>query len=104
MAVKLRVGSYHQKAALEQNSSIRWTARGRSITVTAQKALVSKSDVTTASHLIPFAGRTEPVRQEEFVRQLEAMLPAFIGLAFPSLPGKMGHDDPFARAANTATH
>jgi hypothetical protein len=34
---------------------------------------------------------------------LEAMLPAFIGLAFPSLPGKMGHDDPFAREGNTAS-
>jgi hypothetical protein len=104
MAVKLRVGSYHQKAALEQNSSIRWTARDRSITLTAQKALVSESDVTDASRLIPFSGRIEPVHQEQFVRQLEAMLPAFIGLALPSLPGKMGHDDPFARAANAATH
>jgi hypothetical protein len=104
MAVKLRVGTYHQKAALEQNSSIRWTATDRSITLTAQKTLVSESNVTDASRLIPFAGRIEPVHQEQFVRQLEAMLPAFIGLAFPSLPGKTGHQDPFARAANAATH
>ena len=103
MAVKLRVGTYHQKAALEQNSSIRWTAADRSITLTAQKSLVSESNVTDASRFIPFAGRIEPVHQEQFVRQLEAMLPAFIGLAFPSLPGKMGHDDPFARVANTAS-
>jgi hypothetical protein len=103
MAVKLRVGTYHQKAALEQDSSIRWTAADRSITLTAQKGLVSESTVTDASHFIPYAGRIEPVRQEQFVRQLEAMLPAFIGLAFPSLPGKMGHDDPFARAASTAS-
>ena len=103
MAVKLRVGTYHQKAALEQNSSIRWTAADRSITLTAQKSLVSESNVTDASRFIPFAGRIEPVHQEQFVRQLEAMLPAFIGLAFPSLPGKLGHDDPFARVANTAS-
>ena len=103
MAVKLRVGTYHQKAALEQNSSIRWTAADRSITLTAQRTLVSESNVTDASRFIPFAGRIEPVHQEQFVRQLEAMLPAFIGLAFPSLPGKMGHDDPFAQVANTAS-
>ncbi len=103
MAVKLRVGTYHQKAALEQNSSIRWTAADRSITLTAQKALVSESNVTDASHFIPFAGQIEPVKQEQFVRQLEAMLPAFIGMAFPSLPGKLAHHDPFARVANTAS-
>jgi hypothetical protein len=103
MAVKLRVGTYHQKASLEQNSSIRWTAADRSITLTAQKSLVSESNVTDASRLIPFAVRSEPVHQEQFVRQLEAMLPAFIGLAFPSLPRKMGHDDPFAREGNTAS-
>ena len=79
MAVKLRVGTYHQKAALEQNSSIRWMAADRSITLTAQKSLVSESDVTDASHFIPFAGRIEPANHQQFVRQLEAMLPAFIG-------------------------
>jgi hypothetical protein len=103
MAVKLRVGTYHQKASLEQNSSIRWTAADRSITLTAQKSLVSESNVTAASRFVPFAGRSEPVHQDQFVRQLEAMLPAFIGLAFPSLPGKMGHNDPFARVAKTAS-
>jgi hypothetical protein len=103
MAVKLRVGTAYQKAALEQYSSIRWTTADRSITLTAQKALVSESNVTDASRFIPFFRRTEPVHQEQFVRQLEAMLPAFIGQAFPSLPGKTGHDDPFARAANPAS-
>ncbi len=103
MAVKLRVGTAYQKAALEQYSSIRWTTADRSITLTAQKSLVSESNVTDASHFIPFSRRTEPVHQEQFVRQLEAMLPAFVGLAFPSLPGKTGHDDPFARAANPAS-
>jgi hypothetical protein len=97
MAVKLRIGTYHQKAALEQNSSIRWTAADRSITLTAQKSLVSESNVTDDSRFILYAGRFEPVQQEQFVRQLETMLPAFVGLAFPSLPGKMRHDDPFAR-------
>jgi hypothetical protein len=97
MAVKLRIGTYHQKAALEQNSSIRWTAADRSITLTAQKSLVSESNVTDDSRFILYAGRFEPVQQERFVGQLETMLPAFVGLAFPSLPGKMRHDDPFAR-------
>jgi hypothetical protein len=103
MAVKLRVGTAYQKAALEQYSSIRWTAADRSITLTAQKSLVSESNVTDASRLIPSVRRIEGVDQERFVRQLEAMLPAFIGLAFPSLPGKKGHDDPFARVASTAS-
>jgi hypothetical protein len=103
MAVKLRIGTFHQKAALEQNSNIRWTAADRAITLTAQKTLVSESNVTDDSRFIPFVGRIEPVQHEQFVRQLEAMLPAFIGLAFPSLPGKLGHADPFARVANTAS-
>ena len=102
MAVKLRVGTYHQKAALEQNSSIRWMAADRSIMLTAQKSLVSELDVTDASRFIPLAGRIEPTHQQQFVRQLEAMLPAFIGLAFPSLPANMGHDEPFARVTSRA--
>jgi hypothetical protein len=101
MAVKLRVGTAYQKAALEQFSSIRWTTADRSITLTAQKALVSESKVTDASHFIPFDRQIEPLDQDRFVRQLEAMLPAFIGLAFPSLPGKKAQNDPFARAAGT---
>ena len=103
MAVKLRVGTYHKKAALEQNSIIRWTAANSPIILTAQKALVSDADVTDASRLIPVAGRIEPVHHDQFVRQLEEMLPAFIGLAFPSLQGRVGHDDPFARVTATAS-
>jgi hypothetical protein len=99
MAVKLRVGTYHNKAALEPNSIIRWTAANGPIILTAQKALVSDADVTDASPFIPVVGRIEPVHQDQFVRQLEEMLPVFIGLAFPSLEGRAGHDDPFARAA-----
>ncbi len=97
MAVKLRVGTYQNKAALEQNSIIRWTAANSSIILTAQKALVSDADVTEASRFEPVAGRIEPVHQDQVVRQLEGMLPAFIGLAFPSLQGRSGRDDPFAR-------
>jgi hypothetical protein len=97
MAVKLRVGSYHQKATLEQNSTIRWMAADRSIVLTAQKSLVSELAVTDASRFIPLAGRIEPTHQQEFVGQLATILPAFIGVAFPSLPAKMDHDDPFAR-------
>ena len=59
--------------------------------------------VEGSTSLIPFVRRIEGVDQERFVRQLEAMLPAFIGLAFPSLPGKTGRDDPFAQVANTAS-
>jgi hypothetical protein len=103
MAVKLRVGTYHQKATLEQNSSIRWMAADRSIILTAQKSLVSELAVTDASRFIPLAGRIEPTHQQQFVSQLEAMLPAFIGLAFPSSPAKMGHQDPFARVTSRAS-
>ena len=97
MAVKLRVGTYHQKAALEQNSIIRWTVAKGPILLTAQKALVSDADVTDASRFVPVAGRIEQDHQDKFIRQLEEMLPAFIGLAFPSLQGRVGRDDPFAR-------
>lgn len=103
MAVKLRVGTYHKKAALEQNSVIRWTAANRSITLTAQKALVSDADVTDAPRFFPVAGRIEPVQQDQFVGQLEEMLPAFIGLAFPTLQARVGRDDPFARGNAAAS-
>jgi hypothetical protein len=102
MAVKLRVGTAFRKAALEQFSSIRWTAADQSITLTAQKTLVSESNVTDDSRIIPFGRPIEPVHQEQFIHQLEAMLPAFIKLAFPSLPRKTGPGDPFATVANPA--
>lgn len=103
MAVKLRVGTYHKKAALEPNSIIRWTATKGPIILTAQKALVSDTDVTDSSRLIPAAGRIERVHRDQFVRQLEEMLPVFIGLAFPSLQGRVGQDDPFSRVDATAS-
>jgi hypothetical protein len=103
MAVKLRVGIFDQRAALEQNSSIRLMTADRSIILTAQKSLVSESNVTDDSRLIRFAGRIERAHEEQFACQLEAILPEFIGLAFPSLPGKMRHDDPFARVASASS-
>ena len=59
--------------------------------------------MTDASRFMPVTGRIEPVHHDQFVSQLEEMLPVFIGLAFPSLPGRGGHDDPFARATATAS-
>ena len=103
MAVKLRVGTYHRKAALEQYSVIRWTAVKSPIILTAQKALVSDADVTNAPRFLHFVGQIEPVDRDQFVRQLEEMLPVFIGLAFPSLQDRVGHDDPFARVGATAS-
>ena len=69
MAVKLRVGTYHQKAALEQNSTIRWTAANGSIILTAQKSLVSDADVTDVSRFIPcrLAVRAGPHRPSSSV-------------------------------------
>ena len=90
MAVKLRVGTYHKKAALEQNSIIRWTAANSPIILTAQKALVSDADVTDASRLIPVAGRIEPVHQDQFVRQLEEMLPVVYRAGVSIVAGQGG--------------
>jgi hypothetical protein len=69
--------------------------------LTAQKTLVSDADVTDASRLISIAGGIESVHRDQFVRQLEEMLPVFIGLALPSLQGRLGHADPFARVTVT---
>jgi hypothetical protein len=102
MAVKLRVGTYHRKAALEPNSLIRWTTAQGPINLTAQRALLSNADVTDTSRLIPVSGRTEPVHHDQFVRSLEVMLPVFVGLAFPSFQSRMGHDDRFARMTAAA--
>ena len=103
MAVKLRVGTYHKKAALEQNSVIRWTAAKCPTILTAKKALVSDADAADASRLISVTRQNEPVNRDQFVRQLEEMLPVFIGPAFPSLQDRVGHDDPFARVGATAS-
>ena len=103
MAVRLRVGIYHKKAALEPNSIIRWRGAKGPIILTAQKALVSDADVTDASRLIPVTGQIEPVHHDQFVRQLEDMLPVFVGLALPSLHRGTGHDDPFDQKTAAAT-
>jgi hypothetical protein len=102
LSVKLRVGTYYEKAALEQNSIIRWTAANGPVILTAQKSLASDVDVTDASRFIPVGRPIESVHPDQFVRQLEEMLPAFVGLAFPSLQSRVGHDDAFARLTATA--
>jgi hypothetical protein len=75
MAVRLRVGTYHKKAALEQDSVIRWTAAMGPITLTARQALLSDGEVTDSSRFIPVAGRVEPVLWDEFVREADSVLP-----------------------------
>jgi hypothetical protein len=89
MAVRLRVGTYRKKAALEQNSVIRLRAATGQTTFTARHSLLSDGEVTDSSRFIPVAGRVEPVVQDEFVRELEKVLPTFIGLAFPSLHARV---------------
>ena len=54
-----------------------------------------------ASCLSP--GGSSRSHHDQFVSQLEEMLPVFIGLAFPSLQGRGGHDEPFARVTATAS-
>jgi hypothetical protein len=103
MAVKLRVGTFQKKAALEQESVIRWTAGGQPIVLTAQRALVSDDRGGDASRFLPVAGGTGPVEEDHFTGHLEQILPTFIGLAFPTLQGKAGHQDPFAQVAATAS-
>ncbi len=98
MQVNLRVGTYHGSAAMEQNSTIRWTSTNGQIVLTAQKSLVSNADAAPPSPLITEYDEPEPMEHSQFVGQLEAILPTFIGLAFPSMPKWAGDGDPFARA------
>ena len=89
LAVRLRVGTYHKKAALEQQSVIRQLAATGSIILTSRKSLLSDGEVTDESHFRPVVGRIEPVHQGQFVHELEEVLPTFVGLAFPSLRNKV---------------
>ena len=62
---------------------------------------MSDADVTDASHFIPVAGRIEPVHQDQFVRQLEEMLPVVYRAGVSIVAGRVGHDDPFAGSRRT---
>ncbi len=81
VAVRLRVGLFREKPALEHRSVIRLTTCEGSTTLRACHSLVSDLVVTDPSRFRPIVGRIEPVDAGMFSSELTAMLPKFIALA-----------------------
>jgi hypothetical protein len=86
LAVRLRVGTFHEKPALEHRSVMRLTTCEGSTTLRARHSLVSDLVVIEQPRFRPIVGRIEPVEPETFSGELTAMLPRFIALAL-SEPG-----------------
>jgi hypothetical protein len=81
LAVRLRVGTFRDKPALEHRSVLRLTTCEGSTTLRACHSLVSDLVVTDASRFRPIVGRIVPVDPGMFSSELTAMLPKFIALA-----------------------
>lgn len=79
--VRLRVGTYRKKAALEHRSIIRITTPEDQTILRARHSVLSDADVSKDSHFVPVAGRVVSVNPDEFTRELKAILPKFISLA-----------------------
>lgn len=80
IAIRLRVGSFHKKAALEQGSTIRLTTAEGATVFTAKRSILSDNDVIGEPRFKVFTGHIEPVQSEDFIRELSAMLPKFLEL------------------------
>lgn len=81
VAVRLRVGSFHKKAALEQGSTIRLTTADGATVFTAKRSILSDNDVIGEPRFKIFTGHVEPVLADDFIRELSVMLPKFLDLA-----------------------
>ena len=81
LAVKLRVGTFLRKPALEHRSTIRLTTLDGSTTLWASRSLVSDVEAAETARFRPIVGRNEPIEFDVFARELTAMLPKFITLA-----------------------
>ena len=86
LAVKLRVGTFLRKPALEHRSTIRLTTLDGSTSLWARRSLVSDVEAATRARFLPIAGRNEPIDFDVFARELTAMLPKFITLALEAPP------------------
>lgn len=80
IAIRLRVGSFHKKAALEQGSTIRLTTADGATVFTAKRSILSDNDVIGEPRFKIFTGHVEPVQSDDFARELSAMLPKFLDL------------------------
>jgi hypothetical protein len=86
IAVRLRVGVYQKKAALEGGSLLRLTTGERQTTYKAKHSILSDAVVISPTKFQPFVGWVEPILFEEFALESAAMLPKFMDLAFRELP------------------
>jgi hypothetical protein len=81
VAVRLRVGIFRGKPALEQRSMIRLTAPEGSTTLRARHSLVTDLVAAVPMRFQPLVGRIQEVDSETFSSELMAMLPKFVALA-----------------------
>jgi hypothetical protein len=81
VTVRLRVGLFRGKPALEQRSVICLTSREGSTTLRARHSLTSDRIGAERANFRPLLGRIQRVDPKAFSSELTGMLPEFVGLA-----------------------
>ena len=84
IAVRLRVGSFHKKAALEQGSVIRMATVEGTTLFTAKHSIFSDNDVIGEPHFEVFNAHVEPVLADDFIRSWRPCCPNFWNWPFAS--------------------
>jgi hypothetical protein len=82
LGMRLRVGVFHKKAALEEGSVVRLVTRDGETEFKAQHSILSDEDTIESSKFKLFIGEVEPLASEDFSRACVTMLPKFLDLAY----------------------
>jgi hypothetical protein len=81
LAVKLRVGVFHKKAALEEGSELCFDTVDGQVTFKARRSIVSDAEVIERTRFRPVIGEMESVVPAKLAEELAKMLPKFLDLA-----------------------
>jgi hypothetical protein len=81
LAVKLRVGVFRKKAALEEGSELCFDTLDGQVKFKARRSIVSDSKVVDRTRFRPVIGEMESVQPAKLAEQLAIMLPKFLDLA-----------------------
>ena len=81
MSVKLRIGVFHKKAALEEGSELCLDTLDGQVAFKARRSIVSDAEVIERTRFRPIIGETESVVPQRLAEELAKMLPKFIDLA-----------------------
>jgi hypothetical protein len=82
IAVHLLVGCYNNRAAIEERSRVRVLRSGaQEVALTSQRSLLSDKKVRKPGHFMPVLGMVEPVRMDEFDREIGELIDPYLAPA-----------------------